>query len=72
MVRKARVMHNEVEEYLKENMGKNLSLRTIYRDLGIKRRKTIWLIHRSQNIKIVDPLDVGSMKRFLHVYTYID
>ena len=65
-------MHNEVEEYLKENMGKNLSLRTIYCDLGIKRRKTIWLIHRSKNIKIVDPLDIGSMKRFLHVYTYVE
>jgi hypothetical protein len=72
MVRKTREMHNEVEEYLKENMGKKLSLRTIYRDLGIKRRKTIWLIHRSKNIENVDPLDVGSMKRFLHVYTYVE
>ena len=63
-------MKNEVEEYLKENKGKNLSLRKIYRDLHIKRRKAIWLIHQSKNINSVDPLKVGSNAHFLHVYTY--
>jgi len=63
---------NEVEDYLKNNEGKNISLRKIYRDLGFKRRKTIWLIHKSDKIKNVNPLDVGSNKNFLHVYTYYE
>lgn len=65
-------MENEVENYLKENKGKNISLRKIYRDLHMKRRKAIWLIHQSKNIKIVDPLTVGSNAYFLHVYTYVE
>ena len=67
-----RVINNEVEDYLKENVGKFLSLRTIYRDLKMKRRKALWLIHRSTNITNVHPLDIGSNKNFLHVYTYGD
>ena len=67
-----RLINNEVEDYLKENVGKYLSLRKIYRDLKMKRRKALWLIHQSTNITNVDPLDVGSNKRFLHVYTYGD
>ena len=61
---------NPVEEYLKANSGKKLALKTIYRDLAIKRKKTIWLIHQSDKIKNVSPLQVGSNKHFLHVYTY--
>ena len=61
---------NEVEDYLKENMGKKLSLRKIYRDLKMKRRKTIWLIYQSKKIRAVNPLEVGSNKHFMHVYTY--
>jgi hypothetical protein len=61
---------NIVEVYLRENKGKNLSLRKIYRDLKIKRRKAIWLIHQSKNIDNVNPLDVGSNSNFLHVYKY--
>jgi len=61
---------NPVEEYLKANSGKKLALKTIYRDLSMKRKKTIWLIHQSDKIINVNPLDVGSNKYFLHVYTY--
>ncbi len=61
---------NIVEVYLKENKGKNLSLRKIYRDLKLKRRKAIWLIHQSKKIENVDPLKVGSNSTFLHVYKY--
>lgn len=64
------LIHNEVEDYLKENVGKFLSLRTIYRDLKMKRRKALWLIHKSNLITNVEPLDVGCNKKFLHVYTY--
>ena len=61
---------NIVEVYLRENKGKNLSLRKIYRDLKINRRKAIWLIHQSKNIENVNPLKVGSKSTFLHVYKY--
>ena len=66
------VMENEVENFLRENKGKKLSLRKIYKDLHIKRRKAIWLIHMSKNIIKVDPLTVGSNAHFLHVYTYVE
>tara|TARA_B110001452_G_C15235449_1_gene427767 strand:+ start:1824 stop:2036 length:213 start_codon:yes stop_codon:yes gene_type:complete len=64
------VLDNKVEDYLKENKEKKLSLRRIMKDLKIKRRKAIWLIHQSTKIESVKPLDVGSRKRFLHVYKY--
>ncbi len=64
------ILDNEVEDYLKENKEKKLSLRKIMKDLKIKRRKAIWLIHQSQRIDNVKPLDIGSGKRFLHVYKY--
>lgn len=61
---------NEVEEYLKSNNNKNLSLRKIYKDLGLKRRKAIWMIKNSKKIKNVNPLTVGCNKHFMHVYTF--
>ena len=61
---------NKVENYLKENIGKNLSLRKIHKDLKISRKKIISLVKQSENISAVKPLDVGSNAYFLHVYTY--
>jgi hypothetical protein len=61
---------NVVENYLKENIGKNLSLRKLHKDLKISRRKIISFVNKSKNISIVKPLDVGSKAFFLHVYTY--
>lgn len=63
---------NEVEDYLKENSNKKLALRTIYRDLKMKRRKTLWLINQSKNIIKVKPSEVGSGKHTIHVYTYVE
>ena len=62
----------EVEDYLKEHIGKQLSLRRIYKDLKMKRKKTLWLINQSKNISKVKPCDVGSGKHFLHIYTYVE
>jgi len=59
-----------VEYYLKMHNGKNLSLRTLHRDLKISRAKIIRLISSSKHIVAVKPLDVGSRAFFLHVYTY--
>tara|TARA_B100000287_G_C20420050_1_gene697139 strand:+ start:133 stop:351 length:219 start_codon:yes stop_codon:yes gene_type:complete len=63
---------NEVEDYLKENRNKKLALRTIYRDLKMKRRKTLWLINQSKNIVKVKSHEVGSGKHTIHVYTYVE
>ena len=69
-MRYARSKVNEVEDYLRENKGKVLSIRTIKYRLGLKRRRVIYLIHKSKNIKNVAPLEVGSRCAFLHVYRY--
>ena len=63
---------NIVEDYLKENSGKNLSLRTIRGDLKISKRKILQFISKSKHIVPVKPLDVGSLAFFLHVYNYKD
>ena len=63
---------NEVEDYLKENPNKMVSLRNIYRDLSMKRRKTLWLIHNSSHIRKVSPFEVGCGKHSFHVYTYVE
>ena len=70
MVKSFNLEINEVEDYLKENKNKKLSLKTICKDLKMKRRKTLWLINHSHNIAKVKPVEVGSGKHFLHVYTY--
>lgn len=59
-----------VEDYLKMHNGKNLSIKTMRRDLKISRAKIISLIRSSKHIVPVKPLDVGSRAHFLHVYTY--
>jgi hypothetical protein len=59
-----------VEDYLKMHNGKNLSIKTIRKDLKISRAKIIQLISRSKHIVPVKPLDVGSRAYFLHVYSY--
>jgi hypothetical protein len=59
-----------VEDYLKMHNGKNLSIKTIRKDLKISRAKILRLISSSKHIVAVKPLDVGSLAYFLHVYTY--
>lgn len=66
------VSPNEVEDYLKKNANKMISLRNIYRDLSMKRRKTLWLINNSPHIRKVTPFEVGSGKYSIHVYTYVE
>ena len=66
------IKENVIEDYLQNNSGKKLSLRKICKELGIKRRKAIWLAHQSSKIRQVNPLEVGSGKHYIHVYTYQD
>jgi hypothetical protein len=64
------LVENVIENYLKENSTKKLSLKRITKDLSLKRRKAIWLIHQSTKIQIVKPIEVGCNKYFMHVYKY--
>jgi hypothetical protein len=66
------LVENVIENYLKENSTKKLSLKKITKDLSLKRRKAIWLIHQSTKINIVKPIEVGCNKHFMHVYKYIE
>ena len=58
--------------YLKEHKNKKLSARSIYTDLKIKRNKMNWILNHSKHIRRVNPYEVGSGKREVHVYTYVE
>ena len=64
------MIENEVEDYLFNNQGKNLSLKKIKKKLNIKFRKAVYLANNSEHIEIVKPLDVGCNKHFMHLYKY--
>ena len=61
---------NLVEDYLAENKNRKLSFNTLYRRLDISRRSVRYYIRTSEHIKRVDPLEVGSGKTTISVYTY--
>ena len=61
---------NPVEDYLKNNMGKNLSVKKLQKHLNIRLRAVFFLIKNSNHIQKVSPLEVGSGKKVVNVYTY--
>jgi hypothetical protein len=61
---------NEVEKYLFNNQGKNLSLKKIQKKLNIKFKKAVYLVKNSDHIEIVKPIEVGCNKYFMHLYKY--
>ena len=65
-----RIIQNEVEEYYISNPGKNLSLKKVSRTLNIKFRKAVFLATHSNKLTLVDPLEVGCNKKFMHLYTF--
>jgi hypothetical protein len=62
---------NVVEEYLEKNSTKKLSISTLKQRLNITLKKVVFLIHESSHIRQVYPLEVGSLKNQLSVYTYM-
>jgi len=64
------IKDNIVENYLKENAGKSLSIKNIYKQLCIKRRLAIYMANHSKNIEKVKPFVVGSGKYNLLVFKY--
>ena len=68
MPKARRNIENHVEEFMLENKGINLSAKSISKRMGIKKKEVLFFINRSDIIENVDPLEVGSNKKFLNVY----
>tara|TARA_B100000768_G_scaffold142909_1_gene134926 strand:+ start:1254 stop:1478 length:225 start_codon:yes stop_codon:yes gene_type:complete len=66
----AAVIVNEVEDYCRENAGKNLSVKKISKLLKIKVRRGVYLANLSDKLTKVDPQEVGSGKVKLNVFRY--
>lgn len=62
---------NIVEEYLTENKGVKLSVRSLSKKLDIPIKQAYFLVCNSKLIRKVDPLEVGSMSYRINVYTAI-
>ena len=63
---------NVVEDYFRENQGKNLSIRKISKKLGIKFKTGIFLANKSKKLAIVRPCDVGCGKRDMFICRFIE
>ena len=64
-----------VEKFLETNKNTIYSLRNIkyklYKnDIKIKRKRLIHILRNSKKIELVEPIEVGSGKHFLHIYKY--
>ena len=64
-----------VEKFLETNKNTIYSLRNIkyklYKnDIKIKRKRLIHILRNSKKIELVEPIEVGSGKVFLHIYKY--
>lgn len=66
------VKNNEVENYLKNNPNLKISLKKLKNILKLKKSYAYFLAINSKKIKRVEPLDVGTMKKNLFVFTYND
>ncbi len=59
---------NPVEEYFNENSNIKLSVTSLSKKLGLKKRQIVYLVHHSEHVRRVDPMEVGSGKSRLSVY----
>lgn len=63
-------MVNIIENYLEENMNKNYSVKYLRKKFNLNTKTAYYLIKSSDNIRIVDPIEVGSLKKKVYVFTY--
>ena len=64
-------MTNLVEEYLLENKGLMLSIRSLSKRLDIRKKDVFYLVHHSNKVRKVDPSEVGSGSNRLNIFTAI-
>ena len=63
-------MVNIIENYLKENINKKYSVKYLRKKFNLKTKTAYYLIKNSDNIRIVEPFEVGSLKKKIYVFTY--
>jgi len=65
------IENNIVEDYLKKYPNIKFSIKSIKNELNLKKTSTAYYYAiNSKNIRKVDPLEVGSGKKKISVYTY--
>mgnify|MGYP003326721956 CR=1 FL=1 len=62
---------NQIEEYLINNRGLMLSVKSIAKRTGLKTKNVTYLCHKSKLLRQVDPLEVGSLKTKINTFTAI-
>tara|TARA_B100000900_G_C20572744_1_gene713983 strand:- start:27 stop:233 length:207 start_codon:yes stop_codon:yes gene_type:complete len=63
-----KVYENIIEDFYRKNAGKNLSLRKVSKQLGIKFRKGVFLANNSSVLKKVEPYEVGCGKKSILLF----
>ena len=61
-------INKQIEDFLKKRPNTIYSLRTISRNVGIKKRKVIYYINNNKDIIKCDSYHVGSSKTGLKLY----
>ena len=64
-------MINLVEEYLLENKGQMLSIRSLSKRLNIRKKDAFYLAHHSNKLRKVNSSEVGSGSNRLNIFTAI-
>lgn len=64
-------MTNLVEEYLLENKGLMLSVRSLSKRLDIRKKDVFYFAHHSNKLRKVNSSEVGSGSNRLHIFTAI-
>jgi hypothetical protein len=60
---------NPVEEFLAANPTLMLSIKSLSKRLEIRKSKVVYCVHHSDHIRRVNPMEVGSLKYKICVYT---
>ena len=68
--KKKQLDSNIVEDYLRNNRDKKLSAKTLKNRLDISIKAALFFANNSDYIERVDPLEVGSDKNTINVFTY--
>jgi hypothetical protein len=66
------IQNNVVENYLKKYPNKKLSLRKLQKYIKLSRRHIYFLAINSKKIRKIHPIEVGSYRHKLSVFTYND
>jgi hypothetical protein len=60
-----------IENLLINNSNLCLSVKSISKRTGIKTKKVTYICHHSKLLRQIEPLEIGSGKTFLNVFTAI-